>query len=314
MNCPICNAFSNVSGNSLFDDRYGYPGKFPLVHCSNCGHIFLQAIFSAEQITALYSTYYPRSTFNVENHCPHQEKSGARAWFDGVRASAFRWVPRNVRVLDIGCGYGETLGYHQARGCEVYGVETDENIRPVAERYGYNVHVGLFDENIYEAESFDYVTMDQVFEHVQNPTEVLSGVARVLKPGGVAILSVPNAAGWGAKFFGNLWINWHAPYHLQFFSVNSMQIVASKAGFQLDKSITLTASDWLSYQWIHLLTHPKEGNPSEFWTQNGRYNLSQKFAIKILHIVHRCKVNHLITRIFDCLGLGDNRLFFLQKL
>ncbi len=38
-------------------------------------------------------------------------------------------MPRNVRVLDIGCGFGESLGYYEARGCEAYGVEADENTR-----------------------------------------------------------------------------------------------------------------------------------------------------------------------------------------
>lgn len=311
--CPICESLSTSTYGERYDDRYGYQNAFRLLKCANCEHIFLHADFTTEQLRDLYSNYYPRKNFDIAQYQPHIEKTGLAAWLNGLKSSAFRWVPKNVRILDVGCGFGESLGYHSARGCDVYGVEADENIRRVVDKFGFKVHVGLFDEKVYESNFFDYVTMDQVFEHVQNPIEVLKDVARVLKPGGLAILSVPNAAGWGAKLFGRLWINWHAPYHLQFFSVHSMQLAAETTGFSLDKTITVTASDWLHYQWIHLLTYPNEGNPSEFWTQKGRFSLTQKIAIKILTMLHSSKVDHLITRIFDSLGMGDNRLFFLHR-
>ncbi len=314
MKCPVCD---NVKGLNLklevYDDRYGYPGRFPLYRCVFCGHVFLSASFSAEQLSTLYSEYYPRSSFRLEDHRTHNERTGFLAWLDGARASAFRWVPRNVRILDIGCGFGETLGYHKARGCEVYGVEADENIRRVGDRYGYKVHVGLFNPSNYEPCSFDYVTMDQVMEHVQNPVEVLQGISQVLKPGGMAILSVPNACGWGARIFGRRWINWHAPYHMQFYSTRSMQIVLEKVGLVLDRTCTMTPSSWLYYQWLHLLTCPPEGVPSKFWEQKGKYSVAQKVAIRLFSLIHRSKLNHLITRAFDAVDLGDSRLYFLRK-
>ncbi|MCK9607887.1 MAG: class I SAM-dependent methyltransferase [Methylomonas sp.] len=313
MNCSICNSESEII-TSLHDDRYGYSGTYPLRACLICGHAFLDAHFSQADLNTLYSTYYPRSAFSLESYQPHYEASGFSAWLNGVSASAFRWVPKNVRVLDIGCGFGETLGYHQARGCDVYGVEADQNIKRVAEKFGYKVHVGLFDPKRYESAFFDYVTMDQVLEHVQNPISVLQGVAQVLKPDGHLIVSVPNAKGWGAWLFGRYWINWHAPYHLQFFSESSMQIAAEKSGFRIERSFTITSSSWLHYQWVHLLTYPDEGVPSKFWAQKGTYSFSQKVGVKFLSVAHRLKINHVLTRIFDALDLGDSRLYILRKI
>ena len=311
-NCRICGANSSIK-NHLNDDRYGYTGIFPLLKCASCGHKFLQAEFSPESLRDLYTNYYPRSTFDLEGYQPYQECDGFKAWFDGEESSTFRWVPQNVCVLDIGCGFGESLGYYQARGCDVYGVEADENIRRVAEKFDYKVHVGLFDASVYEENFFDYVTMSQVIEHVTDPVQILCGVARILKPGGVAILSTPNAGGWGARVFGRRWINWHAPYHLQFFTLQSMRIAAEQAGLVLEKAITITPSAWLHYQWIHLLSCPPEGVVSPFWAPGGKWSFMQKVALRTLEIVHRCKINHVITRIFDTLGMGDNRLYFLRK-
>ena len=257
--------------------------------------------------------FYPRSEYDLEQYQPYKEANGFLAWLDGEQASTFRWVPSNVRVLDIGCGFGESLGYHQARGCEVCGVEADENIRRVAEKFGYKVHVGLFDPGEYEENYFDYVTMSQVIEHVTDPLQTLRGIARVLKPGGLAILSTPNANGWGAGIFGRRWINWHAPYHLQFFSMRSMKLAAEQAGLVVEKTVTITPSAWLHFQWIHLLSCPSEGVASPFWASGGKWNLMQKTALKALSIMHQCRINHVITRVSDGIGVGDNRLYFLRK-
>jgi len=269
--------------------------------------------FTATALGELYTNHYPRRNFSLEDHRPYTERKGIGAWLDGDRASPFRWVPRDVRVLDIGCGFGESLGYHRARGCDVYGVEVDENIRRVADAFGYQVHVGLFDPDVYARDYFDYVTMSQVIEHVVDPVQTLRGVARILRSGGKAILSTPNANGWGATVFGRRWINWHAPYHLQFFTHRSMELAAEQVGLTVQRAVTVTPSAWLHYQWIHLLSYPAEGRSSVFWASGGPWTLPQKLALGALQLLHRCKVNHVVTRLFDALGRGDSRVFVLRK-
>jgi len=189
------------------------------MRCPECGHRFLQgATFSDAQIQTLYSDYYPRRSMGPEDYRPNVERSGFGAWLDGARASAFRWVPPKVTVLDIGCGFGQALGYHTNRGCEAWGVESDENIRRIADLHAFRVRVGVFKSEDFPQDYFDVVTMDQVIEHMRDPIDTLAGVQRVLKPKGIAILSTPNASGWGARVFRQRWINcgplccnWRAP-------------------------------------------------------------------------------------------------------
>jgi len=298
---------------TLFDDRYGYPGEYGLLVCDSCGHRRLDAAMDAQQISDLYTQYYPRSSFDVESWSPPREEHPLIAWWRGLSASAFRWVPSGVRVLDIGCGFGESLGYHRARGCDAHGVEADRNILRVAQRHGLNVRAGLFDATQYEPASFDVVTLDQVIEHVSEPVAVFRGVHRVLKPGGVLVLSTPNAAGWGARLFGSRWIHWHTPYHLQFFSDASMAHIAEKAGFRLQRRITVTNAAWLDFQWGHLATYPAPGERSCFWTPSLRRSFAQRVALKVFRVVDRLAINVAITRLMDGLGLGDNVVYLLDK-
>ena len=313
MNCPVCSSANTRYVQNVHDDRYGYPGKFSLMCCPNCHHVYLDCALKPTQLGKLYTNYYPRKSFELAQYKPHEEKSGLDAWINGLNSSAFRRVPKHVRVLDVGCGFGESLGYHAARGCDVYGVEADENIKRVADKFGFKVHVGLFDPELYEPAFFDYVTMDQVIEHVTDPLETFRGIAKVLKPGGVAVLSTPNANGWGAKIFRNRWINWHAPYHSQFFSKKSLQLAAEQAGLKVTTIQTVTSSSWLLYQWIHLFTYPQPGMPSAFWDTTGEKSFRVKLLLSAASRIHKTKINHLITRLFDALDLGDNYLFILLK-
>ncbi len=75
MSCAICGGPERTLEAGLYDDRYGYPGLFPLVECSGCGHKRLDAAFSPDQLIDLYTRYYPRAMYDVAKHRPHAEKS-----------------------------------------------------------------------------------------------------------------------------------------------------------------------------------------------------------------------------------------------
>jgi len=141
----------------------------------------------------------------------------------------------------------------------------------------------------------------------------MRGIAQVLKKGGTVILSTPNSNGWGARCFGRRWINWHIPYHMQHFSMKSLQLAAEQAGLELAGRRSITKSDWLLFQWLHLALYPEQGKPSVFWKQTEERRIHQKIAAKSITLVHRTGINHLVTRFFDLLGIGDNHVLFLRK-
>ena len=163
--CPICQSEKTKFLFEGWDLVFGYPDSAFVYACKVCEHVFVAGTLTPEQLTDMYTNYYPRAAFNVDDYEPYKEKSGFFYWLDGEEGHAYRHVPKNVRVLDIGCGYCETLGYHKARGCDVYGVEADENAQKIAERYGFNIHIGLFDPANYEPNSFDYVYPFTAFLH-----------------------------------------------------------------------------------------------------------------------------------------------------
>lgn len=310
--CPACRGPTHVVAEGLYDDRYGYPDAFAQFKCGTCGHLHIPTHFTPEELSRLYTQYYPRGNFDLENFRPEVEKSGFFSWLDGDRSSAYRWVPRDVRVLDIGCGLGTTLAYHRNRGCEAVGIEADANVQPIAARYGLDIRQGVFDGSQFESNMFDYVTLDQVAEHVTDPQALLQGVARVLKPGGTVIITTPNPNSLGAWLFGRKWLNWHVPYHIQFYTPKSLELVARNAGLKLVRQKTITPTVWQLYQWYHVLGFSPRGQRHLFWTEGQVPKVAWPLRISVA-LMKELDIHVWISRVLDLLGKGDNYIFVLQK-
>ena len=316
MNCPICKQSAELLYDDLYDDRYGYPGVFSLYNCTSCGHKHLDCRLAPSALQDLYTNYYPRKNFDLDSYRPLEKPQPFRGWFNGERR-AYSFVPENVRVLDIGCGFGESLGYHKRRNCDVYGVEADENIKRVAEKFDFKVHVGLFREGVYPNEFFDYITMDQVLEHIQDPISILQAAANILKPTGKLIITVPYANGWSRQLYGKKWLHWHVPYHLHFFSKKSICLAARFSKLNVRKHCTITSSEWLFYQKMNCSFYPDIGTPSAFFSPNyssdGLPVEIDKKRAKIRRHHQKYRVNHIVTRFFDLVGRGDNLLVIFEK-
>ncbi|MGL4944089.1 MAG: methyltransferase domain-containing protein [Thermoguttaceae bacterium] len=315
-NCPICHSEKTKFLFEGYDYYCGYPETAFVYACKECEHHFVAGELTIEQLTDLYTNYYQRSKFNPDDYKPYQEKSGFLAWLDGEEGLAYRHVPKNVRVLDIGCGQCETLGYHKNRGCEVYGVEVDESVKLVADRYGFHFENGLFDPNKYEPNFFDYVTMDQVFEHLVDPLQTLKEINTVLKPNGKLVISCPNPRAMGRYIFGKLWGGWHLPYHRHFYSRKSVGILARQAGFVVEQMRCATESKYLHLNLGFIFVAGKKGEKAGAEVAScGQFDekLLKRWDIYLFSLFRKMRFLSFTSRMFDLLGRGDCHLIVLQK-
>ncbi len=136
-------------------------------------------------------------------------KDGSR-YLNWGREVIKRWAldfclhTNSIRVLDVGCGQGsDLLNIHEALkekniSSELYGIEVYEEYKNHAESLGIavasiNLEIEAFP---YADEYFDVVVVNQVMEHVKEFFWIASEMNRVLKPGGLLIVGVPNLASW----------------------------------------------------------------------------------------------------------------------
>lgn len=106
-------------------------------------------------------------------------------------------------LLDVGCGTGWLLNrLARVHPAEYHGLDVSENMLAVAEEKhipGAVFVQGVADRLPYADNSFDVVTCIQSFHHYPDPDRAMREVLRVLKPGGLYLLSdtgVGGLAGW----------------------------------------------------------------------------------------------------------------------
>ncbi len=112
-------------------------------------------------------------------------------------------VPAGARVLDAGCASGYLAGLLAERGHEVVGFETDPAAAAAARRRaGIEVVTGDLEraEDIGRVTGpFSAVIFGDVLEHLRDPAAALRAVHALLAPGGLLIVSLPNAVHWTAR-------------------------------------------------------------------------------------------------------------------
>ncbi|MEM4239244.1 MAG: class I SAM-dependent methyltransferase, partial [Nitrososphaerota archaeon] len=75
------------------------------------------------------------------------------------------------------------------------------------------------------------VTLWHTLEHMYNPLDALKKIHLLLKPDGFLIFSTPNLDSLDARLFGQYWIGYELPRHLQVFSYHTLSMLVNKSGF-----------------------------------------------------------------------------------
>jgi len=107
-----------------------------------------------------------------------------------VVETALRYTSPGAQALELGAGSGALAERLQAAGFSVTAADI-ENYFELGTEF---LQLDLNDPNFECALSskFDLITAVEVIEHLENPTAFLRSIHRLLKPGGVAILTTPN--------------------------------------------------------------------------------------------------------------------------
>jgi len=210
-------------------------GNFDIYTCKNCGFTFTADPPEEADIEKYYDT---------GDYISHSDtKKGFTNRLFHFTRNLMLYRKRNIirratglktgTLLDIGCGTGYFAAFMKKGKWRVTGVEKDEGAR--------NIAIGKFGLEVlkesetagFREELFDCITLWHVFEHFHYPGKYLQDIHRILKPGGVCVIAMPNCSSFDAKYYRPFWAAWDVPRHLWHFTPDSFRIFTENNGFKV---------------------------------------------------------------------------------
>ncbi len=239
---------------------------YTAMKCTNCGLVYAtpQPVLTAESINEIYASDYYDNYFGTE--ISYQDPSLASYYMQCYEKEfavykQYTSQKEGLRVLDVGCGDGKFLEIFQKNGWQCLGLEPSETSRIVARNKGFEVIDNPFLEMPETYGQFDFIFMDNVIEHINEPNDFAKKAFDLLLPGGVFVTKTPNSNSLIEKsetialqllpsFMSNALMkgikkymgmgtgrvhrygNLHPPVHLAIYNKSSITKLLEKAGFE----------------------------------------------------------------------------------
>ena len=229
--CPVCGgeprAASPISGH-------------PMLRCQACRLVYARC---REVPAGLYETAYTvqgdyasKLTFARELLEGTASFDWSHGWvFDRVRPFGRR------RALDLGCGVGSALHLARKAGWSPHGQDISENaLRVAREVFGSITFSESIDQLAGRGEKFELVTAFHLIEHLPQPLSYLKTVRKLMADGGYFGVVVPNYDSYAMRC--THCAEWLPPFHLNFFTLQSLQNTLGQAGLRIISHKTKIAS------------------------------------------------------------------------
>ncbi|MBW4563932.1 MAG: class I SAM-dependent methyltransferase [Mojavia pulchra JT2-VF2] len=215
--CVVCNSSINENKKSALatfasNVRAFRKEKFKVWRCSQCQTIHCLDVVDLPQYYAKYPIAQAKLTWPYLFYYRNLRRQLTKHGFS-----------KNHSFLDYGCANGLFLEYLQKCG--------------FANCYGYDPYGsenGFGDRSILNHGPFDYILLQDVIEHVEDPHELLSKLDSLLAPGGYILIGTPNAANLDLSkpHISDFYNDVHVPYHLHIYTRESLESVGYKQGWQ----------------------------------------------------------------------------------
>ena len=160
-------------------------------------------------------------------------------------------------ALDVGCGAGLLAEPLARLGARVTAIDASAELIRVASDHAIasGLEIDYRAGEVGELEGqFDLITCMEVIEHVADPSTFVAELARLLAPGGLLILSTPNATGWSKLLMITIGEGLgripHGTHDFgKFIGPDRMKLLLAEAGLQI---LDVEGIAWTPARGLHL--------------------------------------------------------------
>lgn len=157
---------------------------------------------------------------------------------------------RGGRLLDVGCAMGFFVELAMRHGFDAYGFDASEYAVSHAKKIngGHRIQLGMIDKIAYPNQSFDIISLFDVFEHLANPLDDLHKLTKLLRDDGIMVIATGDTGSVAARLLKRRWTFYIPPQHLFFFNRDNLTQILGKAG--LEPIAWSRIGKWLSLRYI----------------------------------------------------------------
>jgi 2-polyprenyl-3-methyl-5-hydroxy-6-metoxy-1,4-benzoquinol methylase len=205
-------------------------GGLRFVRCEECSQVYMHPRPAAEALRKWYEGESAANDAWVDVLLSAAEEEFQARDF-GTLLDHVCAVRPDGDLLDIGCSIGRLGKMARDRGFRVVGLELGaraaEHARAV---FGLDVHGVTLEAAAFPDGRFDVVTLIETLEHIPDPAAMLREIRRILRPGGLLVIGVPNATSLGVMVLGPLARTFNRN-HLHYFSEHTLGRLLEREGF-----------------------------------------------------------------------------------
>jgi SAM-dependent methyltransferase len=233
MSEPVCNLCGASDARVLFRKN-----TTDFLQCRQCGLEWVHPLPDMAKMHELYSSPKYYSTDNISQYGYSDYVRNKHLYvnlFNRRLDEILRHTNgRRGLLLDVGCATGALLELARLRGWDVRGVDVSEYATRIArEYYSLEIFTGELAEAAYPDEHFDVVVMDDLIEHVADPSALVQESYRILRTGGLLTLNTPNRAGLWHLLMGRRWFHYKQSEHTYFFSPGVIGELLGRHGYHV---------------------------------------------------------------------------------
>ena len=239
--CPLCGC-----GRSRPETKIA---GYQMEKCRDCSFVFMNPRCTADHLAAIYTVRDEEALIDLYARIASPK---VIATYHEKLAQIERMAPAKGRLLDFACAAGYFFEQAQQRGWDAHGCDVGVWAgRAAAVRGLKNMHVVDLSSLGFQDGYFDVVYAAQVFEHLLNPVEDLVTLLRVLKPGGLLYIDVPNYQTLPIMLGRDDFMLNEPPQHINYFTPATLRKLLQDAGLT---SVKVGSGGGL--KWENLLGRP----------------------------------------------------------
>jgi 2-polyprenyl-3-methyl-5-hydroxy-6-metoxy-1,4-benzoquinol methylase len=152
-------------------------------------------------------------------------------------------VPKNAKILDAGCAFGDLLALLDNNNYQTYGIDISkyalEKARKITKA---QLLLGDLNDTLpYTSNFFDVIFALDIIEHLESPYKFLLELRRVLKMGGILFIQTPNINSIFERFTKDMWFGYRDETHLYLFNRKNIKFLLEKSGYSIFCNQTISA-------------------------------------------------------------------------